>query len=425
MMTEQKFESDLVKSLLENIYNQIAKTDVLGPLRTKSWESFQKLGLPQRKDELFRYINLNRFYSNEYTPAESKDLQKSDIEQFILPECGNSTLVFVNGDFQPELSQMSALPKKMIVCRLSEAMRTYGALITNQWARSNKDEVDPFVAINGASHGEGAFIYMPPNVICEAPIQLLYVVDAPDLRAMIMPRLHVFAGTQSSIKMIATHRAISGQGYCVNQVTEISLEDNAHVHLSQVNQPSADDIYHFDAVRAFLKRDSNLKTVALTHGSMSVRNDYKISLFGENSHACLNGVWTLNDKREAHTHVLMEHIAPNCTSNQLFKGVLYDYSHSSFDGKIIVEQLAQKTNAFQLNNNLLLSDGAKAESSPNLKIYADDVKASHGATIGQLPAEELFYMRTRGLTEKDAREILVAGFCQEVYDMLLLDSVRP
>jgi Fe-S cluster assembly protein SufD len=360
-----------------------------------------------------------------YAPVQNKIVQKSDIEPFILPECKNSLLVFINGYFQPELSQTSALPKKMIICKLSEAMRTYGPLLTNQWTRSNKDEVDPFVALNGATHSDGAFVYMPPHVVCEEPVQLLYIVDAPDQNALILPRLHLFAGSQSSIKMVATNRTLSGQGYCINQVTEVSLEENAHVHLSQINLPAADDIYHFDAVRAFLKRDSTFRTVALTHGSMSIRNDYRISLFGENSHACLNGVWTLNDKREAHSHVLMEHIAPNCTSNQLFKGVLYDFSHSSFDGKIVVEQAAQKTNAFQLNNNLLLSDGAKAESSPNLKIYADDVKASHGATIGQLPEEELFYMRTRGLTEKDAREILVAGFCQEVYDMLPVGSVRP
>ncbi len=417
MMTEQQSDSAQLNDILESLHSQMMKLDALTSLRTKSWETFQKLGLPKRKDELFKYMNLTRFYANTYAVADSKTVDEKEIAPYVLPECADSVIVFVNGAFQPELSKLSGLPNKMVVSKLADAMRTYGPLLTNQWTRSTNDEEDPFVAINGACHSDGAFIYLPPKVNCEVPLQLLYVVDV-QVPTLISPRLHLLAGAQSSIKVIGTHAVLCGQGYFVNQVTEISLEDSANVNLSQVNSPTADDVYYFDAVRAFLKRDSSLRTVNLTEGSLTVRNDYRITLFGENSQACLNGVWMLKDKREAHCHVHMEHVAPNCRSNQLFKGVLHDFSHSSFNGKIVVEQLAQQTNAFQLNNNLLLSEGARAESSPNLKIYADDVKASHGATIGQLPDEELFYMRTRGLTETDAKNILVKGFCQEVIDML-------
>lgn len=423
MMTEQQSDYDLFTVFLDALYDSTAKEGPLANLRSKSWNLFQTMGLPQRKDELFKYINLSRFYSSEYSIAETTTIQASDLEPLIEPECSNSLIVFVNGYFQPELSRTSALPPKMVVLKLSEAMRTYGALLNNQWIKSAKEEKDPFVLLNGACHGEGAFIYLPPKVECEHPLQLLYLVDSPSKQTLISPRLQIFAGASSSLKLIATHTQ-AGQACFINQVTEINLEENANLHYTQINSPLSEEIYHFDATRALLKADSSLKTVCVTRGSRGIRHDYKVVLAGQNSEACLNGVWILKEKREAHYHVHIEHVAPNCRSNQLFKGVLHDAAHSSFDGKIIVGQLAQQTNAFQLNNNLLLSDGAKAESSPNLKIYADDVKASHGATIGQLPEEELFYLRTRGMSVEQAKKLLVDGFCQEVIDLLPLESLR-
>lgn len=424
MMTEKLSDSESFTLQLNTFFTQFGKIDALAPLRTKSWERFQEIGLPGPKNELFKHIGLHRLYSKAFTQAEPVDLQASDIESHVLPECKGSVIVFVNGYYQPALTRLEALPNKMITTGLSEAMRTYGPLLTNQWIRLAKEDVDAFALLNGACHSEGVFIYLPPKVVCEVPLQVLYISDAVDQQAMIAPRLHLFAGANSSLNLLSTHASISGKGYCVNQVNDIALEENAHVHFTQVNSPKAEDIWHFEAVRAFLKRDSSLKTVFLTHGSAAIRNDYKVVLAGENSSASLNGVWMLREKREAYCHVLMEHRAPNCTSNQLFKGVLYDASHSSFSGKISVEQLAQKTNAFQLNNNLLLSDQATAETSPTLVIFADDVKASHGATIGQLPEEELFYMRTRGLSEAESKKVLVHGFCQQVIDLLPLTSLK-
>jgi Fe-S cluster assembly protein SufD len=155
-----------------------------------------------------------------------------------------------------------------------------------------------------------------------------------------------------------------------------------------------------------------------------VRNDYRVVIGGENAEASLNGVWMLGDRNESHMHVIVDHQAPHCRSMQLFKGVLNGNSHSSFEGKILVRQAAQKTEAFQLNNNLLLSDRAHADSKPNLEIFADDVKASHGATVGQLDKEQIFYMKTRGFHEADAKNLLVYGFCEEVIDMIPIPSVH-
>ncbi len=157
---------------------------------------------------------------------------------------------------------------------------------------------------------------------------------------------------------------------------------------------------------------------------MTVRTDYHVILAGENAEALLNGVWMLADKREAHIHIFIDHQAPQCRSYQLFKGVLNDFSRSSFEGKIMVRQAAQKTEAFQLNNNLLLNDHAHADSKPNLEIFADDVKASHGATVGQLDIEQLFYMKTRGFPEEEAKNLLIYGFAEQVIQMIPLESLR-
>ena len=182
--------------------------------------------------------------------------------------------------------------------------------------------------------------------------------------------------------------------------------------------------WHLDAFRATLKRDSYLKTVSVTEGGMTVRNDYRITLAGENAEALLNGIWMLSDKREAHANIFIDHQAPICRSFQLFKDVLTDFSRSSFEGKIMVRQAAQKTEAFQLNNNLLLNDHAHADSKPNLEIFADDVKASHGATFGQLDPDQLFYLKTRGFSDETAKNLLIYGFCEQVIELIPILSLR-
>jgi Fe-S cluster assembly protein SufD len=425
MMTEQQAALNEFDIAIESLIEQAIGNDALSLLRKKSKERFQQLGLPERKSEHFRYVNIHRLYNLNFAPIPPpSELSISAFESYIYPECANSVLVFVNGSFQPELSRMSALPEKLVVARLSDAMRSYGALLTNNWTKSTKEEEDPFVALNGAGHGEGAFVYLPPKLVCNVPIQLLYLVDSGNQPSIISPRLQLLAGPHSSIELISSSFKLSGEGCLINQVTDLALEENSQVHYYQASSNNLEDMWHLDATRATLKRDSRLKTVWATKGTAATRNDYKIVLAGENSEASLNGVWRLNERRESHCHVYIDHRAPNATSNQLFKGVLDDVSRSSFEGQIVVQQEAQKTNAFQLNNNLVLSEGAQADSSPNLRIFADDVKASHGATVGQLPPEELFYMQTRGLKTAEAQKILIEGYCKQVTEMFPLDCLK-
>ena len=424
MMTAPQSEQEGFQSLLWALYGQMSESgDPLQKIRAKAWDHFLELGLPSKQEEVYRYVRLRNLFSRTFTLAQTSELSREAIGQYILPECKQSVLVFVNGFYSPHLSNREAIPKKTVITSLAEAANTFATLFNNQWMRGIRDETDAFAAVNSALHREGLFLYMPPKTVVETPIQILNVIDARDSAMLIMPRVHVFAGAQSQMAIVSTQGLHSGKGYCINAVVDLSIEEDARIHYTQSAKSEADDVWHFDAMRAALKRNSSLKTISVTDGSATVRADYRVVLNGENAEALLNGVWMLNGKREAHTHVLMDHQAPHCRSMQLYKGVLNDTSRSSFEGKILVRQIAQKTEAFQLNNNLLLSDRANADSKPNLEIFADDVKASHGATVGQLDNEQVFYMKTRGFSEHDAKNLLVNGFCEEVLNLIQVPSL--
>lgn len=424
MMTEMQTENDSFQTLLWSLYGRVGEGDLLQKVRARAWDHFLGLGLPSRKDEVYRYVRLKNLFSEKYESAAVTDVSAEQIEQHVLPECRQSVLVYVNGSFVPALSRLGAMPKKVVVTLLGEAMKTYGSFLNNQWIKTLKDETDAFAAINGALHRDGLFVYIPPKTVFEKPVQILNIIDPNNVPMYILPRLQLFAGMQSEVSLVSTQAVLSAGKYAFNMVADFSLEEDVHLEYVQACSGLSKDIWHFDAVRAILKRNSTFKTVAVTDGAATVRNDYRVILAGENAEARLNGVWMLADSKEAHAHILMDHQAPNCRSMQLFKGALNDLSRSSFEGKIMVRQAAQKTEAFQLNNNLLLSDRANADSKPNLEIFADDVKASHGATVGQLDKEHIFYMKTRGFSEGDARNLLVYGFCEEVIDLIRIPSVH-
>lgn len=410
MSVETIADVDQFQSLLAQRFLATPKQDLLGKLKLKAWERFEEVGLPARTHEVFRYLKMRQLYAMrpEFTIAHPTHLS---IAPHILPKCESAYLVFVNGVFTPELSK---LPEKIVVNTLQKAGATYGTLLSNAWNRSIQEELDPFALVNLALQQEGAFIYVPPKCEMSAPLQILHFITGENQG--LMPRIQIFAGAHSNSEFAMTYAFEGCKGLWMNQVTELAIEDNAKVKFCQHATPLPENIWLFDALRATLKRDSRIKTVQLTHGTQSVRHDYRVNLLGENGEADLNGLWILDGNHEAHTHVLIEHHAPNCRSNQLFKGVLNGTSQSSFEGKIYVHREAQKTEAFQRNNNLILSDGATANSKPNLEIFADDVKASHGATVGQLDQDQVFYMRTRGLDTADANALLIQGFCQEVLE---------
>lgn len=422
MITSISEQSHLL-SQLKAMYEAMPATDVLKRSRTQAWERFTALGLPTRQLEVYRYVRLLRhLYEGTYLGPKPTTLTAQQVLPHVARECRSSYLVFVNGVFEPHLSDTSELHPKISIADLEQASHSYGAFLHNSWTQGLKEETDPLAALNAALHPKGIFIYVPPQCVSDVPLQVLHFVDGEQLLAL--PRVQIIVGKESNLTYVSETIHLSGAGTVSNQVCDLTLEENAQVHLVQISRRLPTDGWHFDAIRARLKRHSQLKVVSFTDGAMTVRTDYRVLLTGEGADACLNGVWMLDEKREAHANVLIEHQAPHCRSNQLYKGVLADFSRSSFEGKILVQRPAQKTEAYQLNNNLLLSDKANADSKPNLEVFADDVKASHGATVGQLDDEQLFYLQTRGIWAAEAKNLLVAGFAKEVVDLISVPSIR-
>ncbi len=423
MILESVAEQANFIELLENLKAEAHIQDPLERMRDKGWQQFLSLGLPSRQTENYRTIKLRHLFSQSYQLAQENTIATESIDGAVYPECRHSLIVLVNGNYSPELSNISALPPKVVISSIQEAMPIYGTLLNNYWAKSLKGESDPFAALNFAMQSRGIFIYVPPKCECHVPIQLLHVVAAEN-QSMILPRAQIFLGALANIHLIHSQICLTTSPYFINQVTDSILEEGAQLQYSQILCEESPQSWHFDAFRANLKRDSKLETVAVTEGAGTIRHDYRIQLTGENSEVLLNGVNMLCGKKEAHTNISIDHQSPHCRSYQLFKNVLNDFSRSSFEGKILVQQAAQKTEAFQLNNNLILNDHAQADSKPNLEIFADDVKASHGATVGQLDPDQLFYMKTRGLSDAAAKNLLIYGFCEQVIEKIPLASAR-
>lgn len=424
MIAQSGTDQEAFQILLENDFKHRNTEDALKKVRMRAWERFLELGIPSRQIEAYRYIKLRQLLSIPFQIAENKTITKESLESAIYPECRQSVIVLVNGHYQPSLSNIEALPERVLIVPLEEAIKTYGAFLNNYWTKSMKEETDAFAALNGALHPSGVFIYVPPKTVVETSLQILNVVTDEQQPLLIMPRVHLFVGNYSQMSLVANQKEEGSALSFTNSVIEMAIEEESHVHYTQAFQQENERNWNLTAIRATLKRGSTLKTVDVTEGSATVRTDYRVAITGENAEALLNGVCMLSDKTEAHTHIFIDHQAPNCRSYQLFKTILNDFSRSSFEGKIMVRQAAQKTEAFQLNNNLLLSDHAHADSKPNLEIFADDVKASHGATVGQLDQEQLFYMKTRGFQPKEAMNLLIYGFCEQVLDVVKIPSLQ-
>ncbi|HUD01144.1 MAG TPA: Fe-S cluster assembly protein SufD [Rhabdochlamydiaceae bacterium] len=399
---------------LHRYFEQTGRSDLLKSVREKAWDHFLELGLPEKTDEAFRYVPLRRLYELNFKET-SLSPSKEEILSYIYPECRGSYLVFVNGSYHPDLSDVSSLPKKVVVQPIADAMRSYGPFLQSRWSKVLKEEPDPLAVLNLAVHPQGLFFYVPPKVIIDVPIQTLFLSTQDSFAPA---RLQLFLASQTEVKWISS---VAGDGIH-NTFLDVALEDSASFQQTEV--PCKGEGWHFNFLRATLKRDSRLKHFTLTQGPRITRHSLRTQIQGENADVLLQGLWHLQKKSQAHTHVFVEHAAPHARSLQKFKGILRDTAQSSFEGKIFVLPVAQKTEAYQLNHNLLLSEGAIAYAKPNLEIFADDVKASHGATVAQVDEEQLFYLKSRGLGTEEASQLLIRGFMQEMIDQIPHEFIR-
>lgn len=367
--------------------------DNLLPWRKKAYERFLALG---SKIEL-------------PAPAHRGQVDPSRIQAAILPECKEAYIVLIDGHFDATLSK---IPDNLICLPLDAALKSYGLFLQNRWS---KPIDDPLMALNVAL-GSGIFLYVPKTC---ASLQILHVFTSADL---VSTRLQMTFGTSAQATLLQTYLHVHEQSHS-NLALDLSLEANAHVSLCDV-QFLPERSWSNATLRSTVKKDANLQVFHSTDGSTSARFSATAELLEENSSFTLTGLAMLTDERRANIHALVDHAAPHCTSRQLVKMVLNGQSRADFEGKIYVRQAAQKTEAYQLNNNLILSETALATTQPNLEIFADDVKASHGATVAQLSKDELFYLQARGIPLKEAKALLTHGFCRELIDPLQYGSLK-
>lgn len=374
--------------MLENYWADLLNpNDPIIKDRKKAWDRFESIGLPRPKQEAFQYLTKKLTFPR---PAERKT------SPILSLDGSKEKLVFVDGFFEESLSKV---PSPLVSLPFEVAFRSYGLFLQSRLAKILGQETDPFAALNGAFQGRGAFLYVPPK--CKAALNLIQIYTSDEMASS---RLHIYLGRNAQLHLTQT-----SQGKCgfSNNAVDFVLDSGAELSLIDHGEG------HFQAIRSTLKRDSKLKIVLL---GKNLRTSIRTELAEENAEVELYGLAVLDGDAESHFHVNVEHEAPHTRSRQHFKSVLKEKSRFSFEGKIHVHPSAQKTEAYQLNNNLILSEEAIANAKPNLEIFADDVKASHGATVGQLNEEELFYLRSRGLGLEQAREWLIQGFSKEILD---------
>ena len=407
--------------LFEKSLNGEASTDIHS-IRRAAIAKFAELGLPTTKNEEWRFTNVSAIAGREFTPVLKGDhgIGKEAIESFLFRTAHR--LVFINGHYSDELSSVGSMPKGVMVGNLSAMMRKNPELVSGYLSKYASFEDDAFIALNTAFVRDGAFIQIPDGVQFDDPIHLLFVSDARD-GMMISPRNLMIVGKNSQLSIVESFLSLTETVYLTNAVTEVSLDEESVLEHDKL-QNEGMGAFHISATTVHQKEKSNYTSNTLAMGGAIVRNTLKAVLDGEYSECTLNGLSLGTGSQLIDHHTVIDHAKPNCASHELYKAILDGSSHGVFNGKIFVRQDAQKTDAKQTNKTLLLSDTAVIDTKPQLEIFADDVKCTHGATVGQLDEEQVFYLRSRGIDRTSARDMLTFAFAGDVVSRVHNEALR-
>ncbi len=398
----------------------------LHALQETAMTSFEKLGFPNVHDEEWRFTNVAPIAKRTFKPVAtaSQKFPLKKIQPWILGQWKSHRLVFVNGMFSAELSALQSFPSGVILGSLSQALNTHEGLVEPHLARQTPFEKDSFSALNTAFLHDGAFIYIPRGVVLEKPIHVLYLTTMDSHESPVShPRSLIIAESSSQAQVLESY-AGSGNGvYFTNAVTEVVAGENARVEHYKFQRESV-EAFHISTFQAQLNRDANVSSFSISLGGALVRNNVNVVLNGEGAEATLNGFYLVNGFQHVDNHTCIDHAKPHCNSFELYKGILDGNARAVFNGRIIVRQDAQKTDSKQTNKNLILSEEALVNTNPQLEIYADDVKCTHGATIGQLDADSIFYLRSRGIDYDSARHLLTYAFASELNNRINIEPLR-
>jgi Fe-S cluster assembly protein SufD len=398
----------------------------LRKLRGEAVASFRARGFPQPREEAWRHTPIRSVMEQSFEVGGREDAGRFDPVSFgplLSPKADAHRLVFVNGRYAPEHSRSGALPRGAVMIPWEGDLVPAWEGLQKHWARYADSGKDPFVALNTALCAAGAVVSIPDETVIERPIHLVHVVLDGPARPIFSPRVLIVAGRGSQATILESYWGGAGRGYLVNGVTELAAHEGAVVDHYKLQQEGAQG-YHVATVQLYLKGSSTVRTHFLSMGGALVRNNVRATLDGEGAEATLNGLFLLSNGQHLDNFTEIIHAKPHGSSREIYKGILDGQSRGVFSGKIHVVQGAQKTDAKQTNRNLLLSDRALMDTQPQLEIYADDVKCTHGATIGQIDEEALFYIRSRGVGRREARAMLVEAFAHELLDQVRIAALR-
>ena len=385
------------------------ETDSLRTMRTKGIEVFKNLGFPTTKDEEWKYTSLNKSIKRDYDfGAEfSLDITSEDIDRFLCTGIDSYKLVFVNGVFNDSLSNTTQ-QDKFFVINLKDAYEGNSELF-NQYYGTLADAEMSMVGLNTAYAQEGAFIYVKAGAVVDKLIQILYINSDSSRSMMSQTRNLIVVEDRAEVQILERHQSLSDEYVFTNSVTEISVGKEANLkHYKIQNDQNTASLVDSTFVKQGAKSSALVDTFAFS-GELT-RNNLHFEFAGEHAEAHMDAITLLKGSSLVDHHTFVDHAVPNCQSFQLYKGIYDEKSKGVFNGKVMVRKDAQKTNAYQQNNNLLLSDFASIDTKPQLEIFADDVACSHGCTIGQLDEEALFYMQSRGIPQKEAKAFLMFAF---------------
>ena len=408
-------------------FEQAAKQPAwVSPLRKAGMAHFAKVGFPTLQQEDWRFTNVAPIASRPFKPVfepTRNGLTADSLSRFPFADLAAIRLVFLNGHFSPDLSTLGAVPEGVTVVNLAAALADNVPVLEQHLGRHAQNQASPFTALNTAFFQDGACIHVLPGRVVERPIHLLYLSTSNESGATAQPRTLVVAESGSEVTVIETYVGVVNGPYFTNAVTELVLGENAVVEHVKL-QAESSSAYHIATIHAQLGRNSNLVAHSIATGAKLSRNNIRTALAGEGVECVLNGLYLTRDEQLADHHMVVEHAQPHCNSHEYYNGILEGRSKGVFHGRILVRQAAQKTDAKQTNKNLLLSDEATVDTKPQLEIYADDVKCTHGATVGQLNEESIFYLRARGIGVETARRMLIHAFAGEIIERIRHMPVR-
>ncbi|MBI4166697.1 MAG: Fe-S cluster assembly protein SufD [Acidobacteria bacterium] len=397
----------------------------LAEVRRAAIHRFAELGFPTTKDEEWKYTNVAPIAQVPFQPvaAASATATAESLAWSCFFELDCPRLVFVNGHYSPGISFLAGLPKGVTATRLAKAVSAGTPALEQHLARYADLQNSAFTALNTALMQDGGFIEIPRGAVVEKPIYLLYVSTGDGGPTISSPRTLILAGRECQATVIEGHIGFGEGTYFSNAVTEIVADENAVIEYSKLHQESR-TASHVGTVRVEQARSSNVTTHSFSFGGALIREDLNAVLNGEGAEAQLNGLYLMTARQHIDHHTTLDHAQPHCASRELYKGVLDGQAAGVFNGRVIVRKDAQKTDSKQSNKNLLLSEEAVINTKPQLEIFADDVKCTHGATIGQVDQEAIFYLRSRGIGISEARKILTFAFANDIIDRVKFAPLR-